>query len=90
VAIGMLCASRLAERLGRVDAALTERQHRLLTALGLPTSVPQLEPDQILRTMMHDKKVQHGQLRFVLPARMGHVELVGDVNPDDVRSALVG
>ena len=89
VAIGMLCASRLAERLGRVDAALTRRQHELLVALGLPTSVPRLEPDQILRTMMHDKKVQHGRLRFVLPARMGHVELVGDVDPDDVRAALV-
>jgi 3-dehydroquinate synthase len=90
VAIGMLCASRLAERLGRVDAAFTRRQHKLLSALGLPTSVPQLEPDQILRTMMHDKKVQHRRLRFVLPARMGRVELVGDVNPDDVRAALVG
>jgi 3-dehydroquinate synthase len=38
--------------------------------------------------MMHDKKVEHGNLRFVLPSRMGHVELVGGVNPDDVRAAL--
>ena len=30
--------------------------------------------------MMHDKKVEHGKLRFVLPARMGHVELVGDID----------
>jgi 3-dehydroquinate synthase len=88
VAIGMLCASRLAERLGRVDAALCERQRRLLAALGLPTQVPPLDHDQILRTMMHDKKVQHGRLRFVLPTRMGHVELVGDVSPDEVRAAL--
>ena len=38
--------------------------------------------------MMHDKKVQHGKLRFVLPSRMGHVELVGDVEPGDVKAAL--
>ena len=38
--------------------------------------------------MMHDKKVQHGQLRFVLPSRLGSVELVGDIDPDDVRAAL--
>lgn len=89
VAIGMLCASRLAERLGRVDAAFTARQKSLLTALGLPTQLPSLDPDQALRTMMHDKKVQHGRLRFVLPRAMGQVELVGDIDPDDVRAALV-
>jgi len=89
VAIGMLCASRLAERLGRVDAEFTRRQAGLLAALELPTELPPLDPGQILRTMMHDKKVEHGRLRFVLPTKMGHVELVGDVDPDDVRAALV-
>ena len=88
VAAGMLCASRLAERLGRVDAALTARQRDLLAALGLPTEPPPLEPAEILRTMLHDKKVAHGRLRFVLPAELGRVELVGDVDPDDVRAVL--
>lgn len=89
VAIGMLCASRLAERLGRVDATLTARQRALLVALGLPTQVPDVDADQVLRTMMHDKKVEYGKLRFVLPSRMGQVELVGQVDPYDVRKALV-
>ncbi len=89
VGIGMLCASRLAVRLRRVDDGFTARQASLLTALGVPTKMPQLDHDQILRTMLHDKKVQHGRLRFVLPTALGHVELVGDVDPDDVRAALV-
>ena len=38
--------------------------------------------------MMHDKKVQHGKLRFVLPSRLGSVELVNDVDPEDIRAAL--
>ena len=88
VSIGMLCASRLAERLGRVDEAFTERQRRLLAALGLPVQLPPLNHDQLLAAMRHDKKVEHGRLRFVLPSRMGHVELVGDVPADDVRAAL--
>ena len=88
VSIGMLCASRLAERLGRVDAQFTERQYRLLDALGLPVAVPKLDPDAILEAMTHDKKVEHGQLRFILPEGMGHVELVGDVDAADVRAAL--
>ncbi len=88
VAIGMLCASRLAERLGRIDAEVTERQEKLLQAVGLPTEVPDVDPDQVLKTMMHDKKVEHGRLRLVLPSRLGDVELVGDVDPKDVLAAL--
>jgi 3-dehydroquinate synthase len=88
VSIGMLCASRLAERLGRVDAEFTQRQHSLLTALGLPVEFPNVDRDAILAAMAHDKKVEHGQLRFVLPAAMGRVDLVGGVDPTDVRAAL--
>lgn len=79
VSIGMLCASRLAESMGRVDAAFTQRQRDLLAALQLPIAVPDLDHDQLLAAMQRDKKVEHGKLRFVLPTRMGHVELVGGV-----------
>ena len=89
VAIGMLCASRLAERLGRISADVTRRQRQLLASLGLPVEVPEeIDPELVLRAMSHDKKVEHGRLRFVLPSRLGHVELVGDVPGDEVRTAL--
>jgi 3-dehydroquinate synthase len=88
VAIGMCCAARLAQRLGRVDALFTKRQHDLLTALGLPVEVPQLETKDVLAVMARDKKTEHGRLRFVLPTRIGHVELVSDIASDDVAAAL--
>lgn len=88
VSIGMVCASRLAERLGRIDATLTRRQVDLLAALGLPVEVPEADVDELLAAMSHDKKVEHGRLRFVLPTRMGHVELVSDVSTEDVRAVL--
>jgi 3-dehydroquinate synthase len=88
VSIGMLCASRLAERLGRVDRRFTERQQKLLAALGLPVTLPKLNHQKLLDAMSRDKKVEHGRLRFVLPTKMGHVELVGDVDEKDVRAAL--
>ena len=84
----MLCASRLAERLGRVDSQFTQRQHALLTQLGLPVDLPDLSPQVMIAAMARDKKVAHGQLRFVLPTRMGHVELVSDVPPEDVQAVL--
>lgn len=88
VAIGMLCASRLAERLGRIEANLTQRQDALLAQLGLATDMPAVSHDALIAAMQRDKKVEHGRLRFVLPDRLGHVELVGDIAETDVRQSL--
>jgi 3-dehydroquinate synthase len=88
VAIGMLCASRLAERLDRIEPDITRRQQELLTALGLPVELPEVDGDEMLQVMARDKKTEHGRLRFVLPSRLGHVELVGGVDRADVLAAL--
>lgn len=88
VAVGMICASRLAELLGRIDAELTARQRQLLTALGLPIDLPDLPLDELLAAMQRDKKVELGRLRFVLPSRLGHVELVAGVDAVLARQAL--
>ncbi|MCA9245757.1 MAG: 3-dehydroquinate synthase [Planctomycetales bacterium] len=89
VAIGMLCASRLAERLGRIDADVTQLQEDLLNRLELPTKVPEnLQSEDLLALMQRDKKVEHGKLRYVLPTRVGHVELVDDVQPSDALAAI--
>ena len=90
VAIGMLCASRLAEQLGRIDEKTTQRQHDLLTAFGLPVSLPDIDRDLLITAMRRDKKVEHGKLRFVLPSRIGAVELVGGVDEQSIRVALGG
>jgi 3-dehydroquinate synthase len=90
ISIGMLCASRLAEQLSMIDAAATERQHRLLTVFGLPTEMPAMDHDKILAAMQHDKKVENGKLGFILPARIGQVTLVRDIDTRLVRDALKG
>ena len=88
VAIGMMCAARLAERLRRVDTAFVERQRKLLEAFRIPLGVPDVERDELIDLMYRDKKVERGKLRFVLPTRLGHVELVNDVGIDDILAAL--
>ncbi len=90
VAIGMMCAARLAERLGRVDAAFVERQRALLEAFRLPLDVPDVDHDELIEFMYRDKKVDRGKLRFVLPTRLGHVELVRVAAIDDIRASLTG
>jgi len=88
VAIGMQCAARLAVRLGLLDAELLDRQAALLHALGLSTDVPPLEEADVLRVMARDKKSLGGRLRFILPTRLGHVELAADIDPAAVTAAL--
>ena len=88
VAIGMLCASRLAERLGRIDRVVTERQAELLTKLDLPTSVPQVDQTKLLEAFRRDKKSEGGNVRFILPSRIGEVELVEGVDPAEAIAAL--
>jgi 3-dehydroquinate synthase len=90
VAIGMMCAARLAERLGRVDKAFVDRQRVLLGAVRLPLDVPDVDHDELIELMYRDKKVERGQLRFVLPTRMGHVELERDVEVSDIAAAMDG
>ncbi len=88
VAMGMICASRLAELLGMIPSEVTSRQRRLLEQLGLPTTVPELDCDEALRVMAHDKKTEAGRLRLILPRKIGQVELVDDVSPESVRQVL--
>lgn len=90
VSIGMIYASRLAERLGRIDASITARQLALLSALGLPVQLPDANrptADAILERMRLDKKTLAGRLRFVLPTKLGHVELMEVAEPE-VRAVL--
>ncbi|MCU0960203.1 MAG: 3-dehydroquinate synthase [Pirellulaceae bacterium] len=90
VAIGMLCASRLAESLQLVDRPFTARLRQLLAALGLPVDVPPVDVQRVMAAMQQDKKVARGQIRFVLPVCLGRVELFGGIDDKLVHAALVG
>lgn len=92
VAIGMHMAARLATDLGRVSSSFVDRQRRLLEALDLPTQYASVDASfdvaELWKAMQHDKKVEHGQLRFILPTRLGHVELVSGISEEQARKAM--
>ncbi len=88
VAAGMVCASRLAERRGLVNADITDRQTKLLAAFGLPVAPRDWPADALIEVMRSDKKAEAGRLRFVLPVRLGEVRLFDDVPEEDVRAVL--
>ena len=89
VSAGMVCASRLAERLGRIGEDITRRQVKLLAEFGLPVHRKAEWPvEPMIEIMRRDKKASAGKLRFVLPTKLGHVELVEGVPEELVRGVL--
>lgn len=91
VAAGMSCAARLAEKLGRTGPDLVGRQNALLESIGLPVDRrAEWRTDELIAVMRRDKKAAAGQLRFVLPSRIGAVELVDGVPESAVRAVLEG
>jgi 3-dehydroquinate synthase len=89
VAVGMLLAARLSERLGMSTSADTVRLEKLLQAVGLPTGVPSgFDPGQLLALMRLDKKNTAGTLRLILWRGIGHAEIIAGVNEADVLAVL--
>jgi 3-dehydroquinate synthase len=88
VSAGMVCASRLAERRGLIDADITERQRRLLQTFALPIAPERWPVEDLLAVMRVDKKAVAGRLRFVLPRRLGEVSMFDDVPESAVRAVL--
>lgn len=88
VAIGMATVGQLAVNKGLWTDSDQQRQLTLIQKAGLPTAWPSLNIDKVLDTLRSDKKVRHGQLRFVLPDAIGSVLISDQIRDDDVRQCL--
>jgi 3-dehydroquinate synthase len=89
VAAGMCVAARIGVRLGVTPVEVVERQERLLTALGLPTSLRGVSATALMGAIFWDKKVRGGAVRWILPTTLGHSAVVGDVPLEAVHEALL-
>jgi len=79
VAIGMATEAWLAEELGIACTGTRQAVLDLLAAFDLPSTVPAaLASEQLLETMLHDKKVRAGAVRFALPASVGRMAQSAD------------
>ena len=88
VSLGIAAEARLAERLGIASPATTERQLRLLSAVGLPVSGLQVDPTTVIEAMFRDKKSRDGRVPFVLAPEVGSFRIVPDVPTDIVLQVL--
>ncbi len=85
VAIGLVFACALAERLDLAPAEMRQDMERLLAAASLPTRAR--IPRAAWALLERDKKVREGKVRWVLPRRIGRFSLVTDVSDRTLRAA---
>ncbi|MGB5925739.1 MAG: 3-dehydroquinate synthase [Dehalococcoidia bacterium] len=88
VAIGMMGAAKLSQRLGLLPSAAVERQQALLQEFGLPTGFSGLDLTEITRAMELDKKTKEKAIRWVLLNDIGRVVISSDVTQQDVLAVL--
>ena len=72
VAVGMVQAALLSERLGLCKAGLAEKLRKDLQACGLPTELPCPEAE-LEAALWKDKKAEKGIIHFVLIKKIGKV-----------------
>jgi len=89
VAIGMLTAGKISNQMGMFKSDELARLESIIEEAGLPTSIPNLNVQEIIQVMEHDKKVAGGKIRFVLPKSIGTVFITDEVNPSLIEKALV-
>jgi len=90
VAMGMMAAARISNRMGILDKGELDRLGSLLERAGLPTGLPALPAGELIGAMKHDKKVFAGQVRFVLPRSIGEVFITDEVSLSLVEDVLGG
>jgi 3-dehydroquinate synthase len=72
VAMGMIAAARLSERIGACDAQVERRLARLLAAIGLEREIPRDVPrDRLERAVAHDKKAERERVAFIVCSGIG-------------------
>ncbi len=89
IALGMIIAGAIAIDLGLWSAEEQAQQIALITKARLPQTLPtDIDLDAIIAALSSDKKVEAGQVRFILPTAIGSVVLSDRVTADVVKQNL--
>lgn len=73
IAIGMIAAARISNRLGHLADKDLNKIESAISSLGLPVRLRKTSVARIMNSLSFDKKFIHGVNRFVLPVRIGKV-----------------
>lgn len=76
ISVGMMFVAQLGLLAGNTPVSLVDRQERIFTSLGLPTTYRGGRFQQLLDAMRRDKKTRAGALRFVVLDGIGRPRIL--------------
>jgi 3-dehydroquinate synthase len=79
VALGMLLSGEIAKELLMIRVNDLKRIKDLVKKAGLPTEIKGVPLKRIMGSHEYDKKFTSGVNRFILPRRIGRVEIIEDI-----------
>ncbi len=89
VAIGMCIEARLSQMLNLIDKDQVLRIKSVVDSYGLPSAMPaDIDINSILPSIQLDKKAVAGELKFILPEKIGSVRIYKGVTEESIREAL--
>jgi len=80
VALGILAAGRISNKLGMLNRDELIRLESIIEKGGLPTKIPNLKVDKIIQAIKHDKKITAGKIRLILAKSIGNVFITDEVS----------
>ena len=87
ISVGMMFVAQLGLLAGNTPVELVDRQERILTALGLPTTYRAGRFSQLLDAMRRDKKARAGVLRFVVLDGIGKPRILTSPSEESMVAA---
>ena len=88
VAVGMVLAARLSEKMSLINIENVQAIENILTASNLPISLPNIDSNQLLEAMKGDKKVKDRNIQLVLLKNIGEAFLTADYSQEDLLSVV--
>lgn len=88
VAIGYLCAAHISWSRGLLSNEEFFEIRDMNVGFDLPIFLTGLSEDAILETTKSDKKMENGQIKFVLLKKIGKAYLDATVTDDEIRAAI--
>lgn len=88
VAVGMVAASYISNLRGYLTIDELHGIEQTLSAFSLPVSAGSLDYNQVLAVMSKDKKVEAGQIKFILLRNIGEAYIDQTVTTEEIKKAV--
>lgn len=88
VAIGMVGAAKISNKLGMIDTQIINDMEKLLALFNLPQKAKNCTVENIYADIFHDKKTVNGKVNWVLLQEIGKVCISNNVPEKIVKEAI--